>query len=101
METIDFNEVIRDNIEVVGELLPEATYSKKGLMSSYYPTKFQNISWAAPDTNSRLIKIADMKKQSGLIIPLVMFAYEKHAQQTSTFFFLSIVNRSEGVFRSR
>ena len=33
METIDFNEVIRDNIEVVGELLPEATSLKKGLAS--------------------------------------------------------------------
>ena len=68
-------------------------------MSSYYPTKFQNISWGTGN-NSTLIKIADMEKQSGSISPLVMFAYEKHAQQTSTFFFLSIVNRSEGVFAS-
>lgn len=27
METIDFNEVIRDNIEVVGELIPYLVYS--------------------------------------------------------------------------
>lgn len=33
METIDFNEVIRDNIEVVGELLPMATLTGNGLMS--------------------------------------------------------------------
>lgn len=33
METIDFNEVIRDNIEVVGELMSEATSLKKGLAS--------------------------------------------------------------------
>lgn len=31
METIDFNEVIRDNIEVVGELLPESSLVKKGV----------------------------------------------------------------------
>lgn len=33
METIEFNEVIKQNIEVVGELLPEATTASKGLMS--------------------------------------------------------------------
>ena len=31
METIDFNEVIRDNIEVVGGLLPESSLIKKGV----------------------------------------------------------------------
>ena len=34
METIDFNEVIKDNIEVVGGLLPEANYQSKGLCST-------------------------------------------------------------------
>ena len=33
METIEFNEVIQQNIEVVGGLLPEATTASKGLMS--------------------------------------------------------------------
>lgn len=33
METIEFNEVIKQNIEVVGELLPLATTVSKGLMS--------------------------------------------------------------------
>lgn len=35
METIDFNEVIRDpeTISVVGELLPTATYNSKGIVS--------------------------------------------------------------------
>lgn len=33
METIDFNEVIRDNIEVVGGLLPVASKEENGLMS--------------------------------------------------------------------
>lgn len=33
METIEFNEVIKQNIEVVGGLLPEVTVEKNGLMS--------------------------------------------------------------------
>jgi len=32
METIDFNEVIRDNIEVVGGLLPTASQEQNGLL---------------------------------------------------------------------
>ena len=35
METIDFNQVIKDNISVVGGLLPIATTQSKGLMSAY------------------------------------------------------------------
>ena len=34
METIDFNEVIKQNIEVVGELLPTVTTKSNGLMDS-------------------------------------------------------------------
>ena len=34
METIDFNEVIKQNIEVVGELLPVTGYNKNGIVSS-------------------------------------------------------------------
>lgn len=33
METIEFNEVIKQNIEVVGGLLPTATYNSKGIVS--------------------------------------------------------------------
>ena len=33
METIDFNEVIRDNIEVVGELIGVANSTQNGLVS--------------------------------------------------------------------
>ena len=44
METIDFNEVIRDNIEVVGGLLPLASKEQNGLMSkSDKIIQFKNI----------------------------------------------------------
>ena len=45
METIDFNEVIRDpeTISVVGELLSEATTEKKGLMPSYRADKSTSV----------------------------------------------------------
>lgn len=40
METIDFNEVIRDNIEVVGGLLPVVSRDSKGLVGSQYYQSF-------------------------------------------------------------
>lgn len=47
METIDFNEVIRDpeTISVVGELLPVSTQAKNGLLAkeySYYRGNYSN-----------------------------------------------------------
>ena len=98
METIDFNEVIRDNIEVVGELLPEATSKNKGLMPSKYPYYYPLASWIAPTDKNKLYKIGIMKKQSGAIDPLGMIAWEKCVGRSTTFFTFSIINRTEGIF---
>ena len=99
METIDFNEVIRDNIEVVGELLPEATSKSKGLMPSKYPYYYPLASWTAPTDNNKLYKIGIMKKQAGAIYPLGMFAWEKCVGRPTTFFTFSIINRQEDIYR--
>lgn len=60
METIDFNEVIKQNIEVVGELLPVVSELRKGLMDKdnfYYRGK---IILTSPDTILDKIK-SDLK----------------------------------------
>lgn len=99
METIDFNEVIRDNIEVVGGLIPEATSTNKGLMPSKYPYYYPLTSWIAPSNVSKLYKIGIMKKQPGAIAPLGMIAWEKCVGRATTFFTFSIVNRQEAIYR--
>ena len=43
METIDFNEVIKQNIEVVGGLLPKGTSTKRGLSYSVIPKVREGI----------------------------------------------------------
>lgn len=101
METIDFNEVIRDpeTISVVGGLLPEATSKNKGLMPSKYPYYYPLASWTAPSSENKLYKIGIMKKQAGGIFPLGMFAWEKCVGRPTTFFTFSIVNRQEAIYR--
>ena len=49
METIDFNEVIRDNIEVVGGLIGVATSTQNGLVSKDWC--FPKGGIVAPDQN--------------------------------------------------
>ena len=101
METIDFNEVIRDpeTISVVGGLLPEATSKNKGLMPSKYPYYYPLASWTAPSSENKLYKIGIMKKQAGGIFPLGMFAWEKCVGRPTTFFTFSIANRQEAIYR--
>ena len=87
-----------DLAAVVGELLPEATNENKGLMPSKYPSYFPISSWGTA-SNSLLIKIGRMEKQSGAIYPLGVLVWEKITGAPTTFFTLSIINRVDGVFR--
>lgn len=61
METIDFNEVIRDpeTISVVGGLLPMATLTGNGLMSL---EDKQNMFKSMPTSGGKLIQIASVKR---------------------------------------
>lgn len=88
-----------DLAAVVGGLLPEATSKSKGLMPSKYPYYYPLASWVAPSSENKLYKIGIMKKQSGAINPLGMFAWEKCVGRPTTFFTFSIVNRREAIYR--
>lgn len=59
METIDFNQVIKDNISVVGGLLPLASYAENGLLPK------EKSSQMTYTTASGYYKIAKFKKGWG------------------------------------
>ena len=66
METIDFNEVIRDNIEVVGELIGLANGEKNGLMS-YYAAKVTGLGTIKSISNKQFIKITKLEARAWVI----------------------------------
>lgn len=78
METIDFNEVIRDNIEVVGGLLPEATATKSGIIKGF--VRLTNTQW-------RLIVIPSSYALYDKEILLILSSFEN---QPSGVFFMSL-----------
>lgn len=95
METIEFNEVIKQNIEVVGKLLPEASYKSKGLCSTNI-AKQKVDAWRG-SSSARYIQIAKVLKSevpnlmNQLLIEVIsVFNYFAH-------FNVGICNTSNGV----
>lgn len=65
METIDFNEVIRDNIEVVGGLIGTATSSKDGLMPKGYIISFSSTNKNVKISNSEIYSFSFVVYNTG------------------------------------
>jgi hypothetical protein len=94
METIDFNEVIRDNIEVVGGLLPVVTTERNGLMDkndkTYMPLSSSNDftyigrMWSKISSNTNCDSIIELMLTSngyGIAYLLIDFEISRLTQE--------------------
>ena len=83
METIDFNEVIKQNIEVVGELLPLADNTQKGLIDrTLVPLRISDF------TYSKYLRI--LKKEG-----LSFFLRYHGSGANSNLYYISMTNSSK------
>ena len=99
IQTKTLKEALKDPgvIEVVGELIPEATSTNKGLMPAKYRSYYPIFDWGLL-SNKSLIKIGRMEKQRSAVYPLGMLIWERHSAGATSFYTFSIINRAEGIY---